>query len=587
MKKSNSVIIGFLIFVLLVFVSTMIFSLPYNLGDRAQGIRQMPQDNEYDMGSGIELDGGSLGNSDELELLGQVWGFLKYHHPAIADGKYNWDYELFRILPTYNAAKNKKDRANILITWIDSLGELTECKECETSSEGVFKEPDLNWIMNQGVGLKEKLINIHRNRNQDEHYYVELVENVMNPNFTNEDAYSTMSYPDDGFRLLSVFRYWNMINYFFPYKYLIDKDWNSVLEEYIPIFISAKDELEYELAVLKLIGEIKDTHAYLGGDANKIASWKGDNIAPVRVKFVENKLVVTDYYNSELKEITGLEVGDVITKINGQPIGKLIDEKAVYYPASNLSSQLRDLSMDLLRSNASEIEISYLRDNLNEETKILKLYPRGSIRVYYGEKRNIDYTYKLLDDNIGYVTLATIKDEDIPRIKEEFKDTKGMIIDIRNYPSTFVPFSLGSYFVSKQTPFVKFTIGSIKTPGEFGMSSSFSIPSVGNPYKKKLMVLINEQTQSSAEYTAMAFRAGDNTTIIGSSTAGADGNVSNILLPGGLATGFSGIGVYYPNGNETQRIGIVPDIEVSTTIEGIRMGRDEVLEKAIELINKD
>jgi len=85
----------------------------------------------------------------------------------------------------------------------------------------------------------------------------------------------------------------------------------------------------------------------------------------------------------------------------------------------------------------------------------------------------------------------------------------------------------------------------------------------------------------------MALRAGDNTIIIGSQTQGADGNVSLIPLPGGLKTGISGLGVYYPDGRGTQRIGIVPDIEVKTTIQGIREGRDELLEKAIELVQKE
>jgi C-terminal processing protease CtpA/Prc len=100
-----------------------------------------------------------------------------------------------------------------------------------------------------------------------------------------------------------------------------------------------------------------------------------------------------------------------------------------------------------------------------------------------------------------------------------------------------------------------------------------------------LVVLVNEKSQSQAEYTAMAFRAVQNSTIIGSTTAGADGNISEILLPGGLRTLISGIGVYYPNGTETQRIGIVPDITVKPTIKGIKEGKDEVLAKAIEIIN--
>jgi hypothetical protein len=68
---------------------------------------------------------------------------------------------------------------------------------------------------------------------------------------------------------------------------------------------------------------------------------------------------------------------------------------------------------------------------------------------------------------------------------------------------------------------------------------------------------------------------------IGSQTSGADGNVSIIYLPGRIATYFTGLGIFYPDNRETQRIGIVPDIEIVPTIRGIREGRDEVLEAAL------
>jgi C-terminal processing protease CtpA/Prc len=48
---------------------------------------------------------------------------------------------------------------------------------------------------------------------------------------------------------------------------------------------------------------------------------------------------------------------------------------------------------------------------------------------------------------------------------------------------------------------------------------------------------------------------------------------------------ISGIGIYYPDGRETQRIGIVPDVEVKPTIDGIKNNKDEVLEKATKWIN--
>jgi C-terminal processing protease CtpA/Prc len=82
----------------------------------------------------------------------------------------------------------------------------------------------------------------------------------------------------------------------------------------------------------------------------------------------------------------------------------------------------------------------------------------------------------------------------------------------------------------------------------------------------------------------MALRTAPRVTVVGSTTAGADGNVSSIQLPGNINTMISGIGVYYPDGRETQRVGIVPDVEVKPTIKGIADGRDEVLEKAVQLI---
>ena len=70
-------------------------------------------------------------------------------------------------------------------------------------------------------------------------------------------------------------------------------------------------------------------------------------------------------------------------------------------------------------------------------------------------------------------------------LKKQFKNTKGIVIDIRNYPSTFVPFALGTYFVSSATSFVKFTHGSVDNPGEFTFGKELKIPSKGDTYQGK------------------------------------------------------------------------------------------------------
>ncbi len=543
------------------------------------------KDKEFDNGSAIVFPPLNDQLIVNLDLLGKLWGFLKYHHPEVGEGNYNWDYELFRMLPIYLKVKNNTERDKVLFEWINKYGKIPACSTCKETPADAYLKPDLSWVekSNMNNDLKKKIREIYSNRHQGEHFYIKMTRNIGNPEFLNENPYPNMPYPDAGFRLLTLYRYWNMIQYFFPNTYLTDKNWDDVLGEYVPIFILAKNELEYELAALKMIGDINDTHANLWGGRNAIQSLRGNNYASFRVQFIEQKLVVTDYYNPELKEASGLEVGDIVTHINGKTIESIVDSVKIYYPASNEAVRLWNISFDLLRSNNNIVNIRYISSGKVQQ-KELPLYQRNSLNIYRYKINQNEKCYKLLDGNIGYITLANIKSEDIPVIKESFRNTKGIIIDIRNYPSTFVPFLLGSYFVSNSSPFVKFTIGNVNNPGEFIFRPVLEIPKTGETYQGKLVVIVNESSISQSEYTAMAFRAGDNTTIVGSQTAGADGDVSRISLPGGLQTTISGIGVYYPDGTQTQRTGIIPDVKVEPTINGIKQGKDEVLEKAIEII---
>lgn len=104
------------------------------------------------------------------------------------------------------------------------------------------------------------------------------------------------------------------------------------------------------------------------------------------------------------------------------------------------------------------------------------------------------------------------------------------------------------------------------------------------PYKGRVILLVDEMTQSNPEFQAMALQSCPQTQTIGSPTSGADGDIVWIPLPGQM-TSFSGIGALYPDGTQTQTqtVGVRLDIEVLPTAEGLQAGRDEVLERALEL----
>lgn len=552
---------------------------------------KVESDQEFDNGSRVSLNNLSPQEIENASVLGKVWGFLKYHHPQIASGNYNWDYELFRYMQPIITSKTSSERDQKILTWIQKYGKLKPCKKCkETNPEATLK-PDHRWITQEGLSiqLQQTLQNIYKNRFQGDQYYIDYAsKQVGNPDFTNENDYANMPYPDSGFRLLALYRLWNAIHYFSPNKHITDTDWNDVLKKYLAQFINTQNELEYEIATLQLIGEMKDTHSNLWGGANKLRESRGSLFPPVHLRFIENQLVVTDFYNPEMKTSTGLELGDVITKVNGKSVSAIINEQLPYYPASNKPSQLRDLAGDILKSDEASVKIKVQQNNGTKNID-LKLYKRDQLNLYGWYRKPEGKSYKMLDGNIGYVTLANITKEDPEEIAKEFISAKGLILDIRNYPSAFMPFALGQFIAPRGTEFVKFTTMNPDNPGEFNMGSPLMI-GAGNIAKKKfegpVVVLVNELSQSQAEYTAMALRAAPNTTVLGSTTAGADGNVSSIAIPGGMRTMISGIGVYYPDGSPTQRVGIVPDVEVKPTIKGVAEGRDELLEKAIKIIDK-
>ena len=179
-----------------------------------------------------------------LELLGKIWGFLKYHHPEVGKGKYDWDDELFQFLPEFMNVKDTRQRDESLLRWIEKYGELPVCTTCKETATDAYQKPDLSWVENGNMSavLKEKIKEIYQNRHQGTHYYIKKAYYDGNPEFINEQPYST-SFPDKNLRLLALYRYWNIIQYFYPYKYLTDQNWDEVLREYIPKFINAKTAL--------------------------------------------------------------------------------------------------------------------------------------------------------------------------------------------------------------------------------------------------------------------------------------------------------------------------------------------------------
>ncbi len=521
---------------------------------------------------------------ERIAVLGLVWGFLKYHHPRVAAGELNRDHEFFRVLPNALGAVDRDDFNQTLTQWVDELGVPNSCDPCADPPEDTHLLPRLDWIEDAevlGAQLSDQLQNIHKNRFSDgDQYYVSQVPGVGNPVFDHELAYPGPQKLDAGLRILALLRLWNIIEYWFPYRDQLDDDWQSVLREFLPRFVEASTWDAYRLELLAFITRIQDTHANLWSELN-LRPPRGNGYWPVEIRFIEGRATVTALVNDQRGHVVDLEIGDIIEMIDGQAVDSLIAAWSPYYCASNEARRLGDIAKFMPRGRRGECKLTINRNGQSQEVMVTRTggaWRRSVPRDRSGE------TFQLLSSEVAYLKLSSIRVRDVADYIEQASDTRGLVIDIRNYPSEFVVLPLGARLVREPTPFVRFTVGDLNNPGAFIWTQPLELLPVTPGYTGKVTILVDEVSISSSEYTAMALRAGPQAVVVGNTTAGADGNVSPIPLPGGLSTKISGIGVFYPDKTPTQRVGIVPDIVVNPTIEGIREGRDEVLEAAIRHI---
>ncbi|MFN3790896.1 S41 family peptidase [Massilia sp.] len=545
-------------------------------------------EHDLDTGSRIKLQALSALQVESLALTARVWGFLKYHHPAVTSGARQWDLDLLGVLPAILAAGSRDEAQALLQRWIGTLGPVADCNPCASLDRQAYQLlPNLKWLDDTrllGPALREDLHRIHRNRSPGTQHYVRLAPGVQNPVFDRELEYKELRFPDAGFQLLSLFRLWNIVEYWAPYRDRIDEDWDKVLRESIAPVALAQDRASHELAMLALVARIHDTHTNLWSSLH-VRPPRGQCQLPVRVRFVEGRATVSAYLGEDAAAATGLKTGDTIESIGGLPVDTLLQSWKPYFAASNEPTRLRDMAAVLTKGECGPVQLAARQGGALREMRLARV-PRKDLKLPTTNDRAGE-TFQLLGEDVAYLKLSSIKSADIPGYMARAAHTRGLIVDIRNYPSDFVPFALGQYFVDKPTPFVRFTVGDLSNPGGFRWGKELSLYPQAARYTGKLMILVDDISQSQSEYTAMALRAGPRAKVIGSTTAGADGNASWIPLPGGLRTMISGIGVFYPDKRPTQRIGIVPDIDVKPTIEGIRAGRDEVLEAAVAEIRRD
>lgn len=533
-----------------------------------------------------------LNEMDKLTSTAKVWGFLKYYHPEVAKGKFNWDNELLKILPVVKQAQTKEELSLIFLTWINSLGQVKRCNSCQKNDKMQFFDNnyDLSWMADSDIFTEEltrKLENIEKNRYGRKTSYYARSDKAGNISITNEPEYKNIEYlENEDYRYLSLFKYWNIIEYFFPYKYMTDQKWNDVLIEMIPKFREAKNDEAYHLVIQEVSAKINDSHTSLmrsNGVVKHLGG--GDKSAPVRLTVFEDSIFVTGFYNDSLAEKNDFKIGDAIIKVNDESVQEIVKRIEKYIPSSNKNRTKFFTQQLLLRDYKDSVKVSYVREG-EKHIKKVRLY--SSKEFGFEIPPPLTEKYTILEDNIGYINMSNIKIKEVDKMMDNLINCKAIIFDGRYRPNGIYR-RISHHIKPQRSEFVKIIIPDVSYPGRYIWKDTKDLEVGGNNndyYKGKVILLVDGQTQSHAEYSTMALQTAPNSITIGTQTSGADGNLSSFEFLGGYATSMSGTGIFYPDGTETQRMGIKIDFKVVPTLEGIIQNEDEILKAGIDEAKK-
>lgn len=388
---------------------------------------------------------------------------------------------------------------------------------------------------------------------------------------------------DRAVRLASVALAWNVFQHFYPYFDEVNVDWMKVLPEMLKMAATDKDEEEFVNTLQKLLNLLQDGHGIVYEKSRLF-------IPPIKLGLIDGKVIVT-YIE---KPIDGLHLGDAILSVNGQPIEQALKEKGELVSAATGQWKYFQVLSNLLSGQKDEImqvEIEPWQKigqkskiSLKCETRVDRNYGLSSIN----DKQNPKVSE--IEPGIFYLNIDQINDKDFKDILPKLEQAKGIIFDFRAYPKLRDRFGFLSHLSEKPMKSARWMVPLVTEPDrrnmKFERKGEWEVVPV-TPYLKAKKVFITDGRAISYAETLMGivenYKLGE---IVGETTAGTNGNINTIALPGDYEIYYTGMKVLKQDGSRHHGVGIIPTVKVTRTRAGVAAGRDEFLEKAMEVVKK-
>jgi carboxyl-terminal processing protease len=376
-------------------------------------------------------------------------------------------------------------------------------------------------------------------------------------------------------------RVWQAVNENYYDKNFNGVNWRGLRTSFLPLAEQARDNAELYSVLRRLVGELRDAHTRVYAPEDGFDRYRptGTTVG-LTVRRIENKPVVVWVEPGSEAARQGITPGFAVTAVDGVPVEQALEHaRDESGDSSSLTARdLQSFSRLFYGPRETMVAITFIDEEARERTiKLTRRFVELPRRV----------SSRRLPGDFGYLELTGFAPEierDFDRAMQSLKDTRGLILDLRNNGGGFVRTveQVASYFFTNETD-----LGTFVT--RQGQVTRHQTQALRQVYRGPLIVLVSARSASGAEMLTAAFQEHHRALIIGvnPSTCGCLLGVSRTLrLPDGGKLNVSDTDYRTARGRRIEGHGLQPDEGVEMSIADLLAGRDRALELAAERLTK-
>lgn len=387
----------------------------------------------------------------------------------------------------------------------------------------------------------------------------------------------SFSADDRATRLANVILAWNVFQHFYPYFDVVEVDWQEELRRALTEAATKAGECNHLLTLRRMVAALGDGH----GDVSHLCE-TGLRVPPVTLAWVEDSPVVTFVQDG----LAGIRAGDRILRVDGRPAEEVLNEKIPFISAATPQSRYYRGMQELLEGPSNSV-VELLVEHISGHTAAVRL---SRTTPSYETLEQRPSMIAELRPGIWYIDLDRISTEQWTSVIPTLRGARGILFDLRGYPRNVSVSSVLPHLASIPLSSPQFHLPIVTRPDREELRFQHRPTYTMSPREPYLLApkifLTDGRAISAAEWflgIVEHFELGE---IVGGATAGTNGNINPFHLPGGYEVVWTGARVLKHDGSRHHGIGILPTIPVQRTREGIAAGRDELLERALELLER-